>query len=249
MGAAGTVAFLVVDAVGIDPIGIGKWQWWALASFLIFVTAVYWQVIKLHLRIARLEASPRPNLVFVESSPAYRPAMSVMRLPGSKPDPLGRPSVWQTRAAHFARAAFRNMRRESPPTVSVDCPHVTISYYDQDGALVAAVKNGRIAEAKERFEMNAEGFQQVTAAEARLDEIRVGEPFTIDLAVRFDGDAPAHSWSNDDPAVGKEEMPPGGYRVKVEIDAENLADTQVEWFSLTVLNELAVELPLSRAIE
>lgn len=250
LGAAGTVGFLLVDALGLDPIGIGRWQWWALGSFMLFIVTVYWQVIKLNLHVGKLEAKPRPNVVFTEPSPAYRPVTSIMRLSRSdERDPFGGSAVRQTKAAHFARAAFRNTRRESPPTVSVDRPHVTISYYNQGGQMVASVKNGRIAEAKERFEMNEKGIKQVTAAEARLGEIRVGEPFTVDLAVRFSDDAPAHSWSNDDPAIGNEEMPPGQYKVKVEIDAENLTETQVEWFLLTVPNELAVDLPLSRITE
>ena len=233
MGSAGTVVFILVDAVGVDPVGI-KWQWWALGSFLLFLASVYWRILKQDSEISALKASPRPNPVFVCSSPATSIVSSIDR------------GVVQQKAAHFARAEFRNQRRPSPVTISLERPHVTIKYYDVARTLIAQVRDGRIAESRERYEPVFRGGTALIASEARLNEIRVGETFTIDLLVRLDDQLPAHTWSSDSSTIGPESLQPGSYKIEVEIEADNITETYRESLIVTIPDEKAVEIPVAR---
>jgi hypothetical protein len=70
--------------------------------------------------------------------------------------------------------------------------------------------------------------------EIRLDEIRVGEFFVVDLLVRRDSEEIAHTWSNDPEIIGLEDFPPGKYKAVISIEAENLSETLTEILELVV---------------
>jgi hypothetical protein len=229
---AGGVIGLMLNALGaVQSSHDVKSAWvWVVAGTVLLVLSFGSVLVQQHYELDGLRQQPRPNIVFERSRPADG---TVAKL-----------GTAQLHDAYFIRAEFENRRRPSPPTTSLERPHVRIRYYqdqETDGIPFALVRDGRIAEAPERVSL-AYPENMKNASEVALNEIRVGRSMTVDLLVRVKGMSVARTWSDEGGNIGQTGFTPGTYIAVVEIEGDNLTDTVVQRLRI-ILPDDASEIP------
>ncbi|HEY5639561.1 MAG TPA: hypothetical protein VIW01_05875 [Dehalococcoidia bacterium] len=207
------------DLLGISING----PWMIGIAVIIFAAVVLFNMAQMQLQINAL-TELKPHLVFVGIRD--RANVTLTEYSGGQAGSSHVESISASSGASFTDAEFRNYPKND--ATSIIRPHISISYYTEDGRRVERVLEGRITKTRQRSEDVLAGKPGIhlKPQDVRLEEIRVGETVFVDLLMRRPGQSVAHTWSDDDETMGRYDFQPGtAYVAGISFNADNMTET------------------------